>query len=549
MKNKKWLWSLLTMALGVSLTVLLSSACQKKPAQASTETTIAIMTTADLQSCITPYTVDDDGKQLTVGGLERIASAARKIRSQVDGALLLSSGDDLIPPLFSIFHGEPEMRGMSLAGYDIVTPGNHEFDIGAATYKDALSFATFPVVSANLIVDDQKLRDRIRPYIIKNIGQIKVGVFGMMTPDFLKVCSPGDGTRVDQDIISVAQKAVDSLLQEKCDLIIALTHIGIELDRQLAKEVDGIDIIVGGHDHEYFYETHGNTIIVQNGSRGRYLGVLRFTFTDGDEIVNPVWEKILLDSTVGYDPEVRHLIAPYMAEYKDRLGQVIAKSSVDLDARKDVVRRNESNLGNFIADSWLAWFTHADIALVNSGAIRGDKVYPAGPITYLTVNEIIPFRNEVVSVEMNGADLKQLLEISASALRVQGDECPDNGRAGSGGFFQMAGLKITIDLSKPSFCAVYLQRGISKLINPGSRIIKAEVYLNGSWTPLDSSATYTVIVNEWTASGGDGYYILLEKDIPKENTSMFSNDILAGYIKRHTPISPQIEGRINFVDK
>ncbi len=194
MKNKKWLWSLLTMALGVSLTVLLSSACQKKPAQASTETTIAIMTTADLQSCITPYTVDDDGKQLTVGGLERIASAAKKIRSQVDGALLLSSGDDLIPPLFSIFHGEPEMRGMSLAGYDIVAPGNHEFDIGAETYKDALNFATFPVVSANLIIDDQELRDRIRPYIIKKMAQIKVGVFGMMTPDFLKVCSPGDGT-------------------------------------------------------------------------------------------------------------------------------------------------------------------------------------------------------------------------------------------------------------------------------------------------------------------------------------------------------------------
>ena len=548
MKNKKWLWSLLTMALGVSLAVLLSSACQKKPAQASTKTTIAIMTTADLQSCITPYTVDDDGKQLTVGGLERIASAARKIRSQVDDALLLSSGDDLIPPLFSIFHGEPEMRGMSLAGYDIVTAGNHEFDLGAETYKDALNFATFPVVSANLIIDDQELRDRILPYIIKKMPHIKIGVFGMMTPDLLKVCSPGDGTTVNQDIISMAQKAVDSLLKEKCDLIIALTHIGIELDRQLAKKIAGIDIIVGGHDHQYFYETCGNTIIVQDGARGEYLGVLRFTFTDG-EIVNPTWEKILLDSTVGYEPKIRHLIAPYMAKYKDRLGQIIGKSSLDLDARKDVVRMHESNLGNFIADSWLAWFTHADIALVNSGAIRGDKVYPAGPISYLTVNEIIPFRNEVVSVEMNGTDLKQLLEISASALRVQGDECPDNSRAGSGGFFQMAGLRITIDLSKPSFCAVYLKRGISKLINPGSRIIKAEVYLSGSWTPLDPSATYTVLVNKWTASGGDGYYVLLREDIPKENTTMFSTDILAGYIQRHTPISPRIEGRIGFLDK
>ena len=440
------------------------------------------------------------------------------------------------------------MRGMSLAGYDIVTPGNHEFDIGAATYKDALSFATFPVVSANLIIDDQELRDRILPYIIKKMAHIKVGVFGLMTPDFLKVCSPGDGTTVNEDIISVAQKAVDSLLKEKCDLIIALTHIGIELDRQLAKKIAGIDIIVGGHDHQYFYETCGNTIIVQDGARGEYLGVLRFTFTDG-EIVNPTWEKILLDSTVGYEPKIRHLIAPYMAKYKDRLGQVIGKSSLGLDARKDVVRMHESNLGNFIADSWLAWFTHADIALVNSGAIRGDKVYPAGPISYLTVNEIIPFRNEVVSVEMNGTDLKQLLEISASALRVQGDECPDNSRAGSGGFFQVAGLKITIDLSKPSFCAVYLKRGISKLINPGARIIKAEVYLSGSWTPLDPSATYTVLVNKWTASGGDGYYILLREDISKKNTTMFTSDILAGYIQRHTPISPQTEGRIDFVDK
>lgn len=548
MKNKKLHWSLLTVVLGACLTLLISSACQKNPAQAYTETTIAIMTTADLQSSIIPYTIEQDGKQLSVGGLERIASVAKRVRSQVDSALLLSSGDDLIPPLFSIFHGEPEMRGMSLVGYDIATPGNHEFDLGAETYKDALKFATFPLVSANLIIDDQKLRERILPYIIKNIGDIKIGVFGMMTPDLVRVSSPGDGTRVDQDIISAAQKAVDSLLKEKCDLIIALTHIGIELDRQLAKGVDGIDIIVGGHDHEYFYETHGNTIIVQDGSRGEYLGVFRFTFTDG-EIVNPTWEKILLDSTVGYDAEVRNLIAPYMAQYNDRLGQVIGKSSVNLDARKDVVRRNESNLGDFIADSWLAWFTHADVALINSGGIRGDKVYPAGPITYLTVNEILPFRDEVVSVEMNGTDLKQLLEISASALRIEGDQCPDSNRASSGGFFQVAGLRITIDLSKQSFCAVYLERGISKLIDPGSRIVKAEVYLNGSWSLLDPSATYTVLVNEWTASGGDGYYVLLRKDIPKENTTMFSTDILAGYIKRRSPISPHTEGRINFADK
>ena len=548
MKNKKRFRWLPTIALGVSLIVLLSSVCQKKFAQASTETTIAIMTTANLQSCIAPYTIDDDGKQLIVGGLERIASAAGKVRSEVDGSLLLSPGDDLMPPLFSVFHGEPEMRAMSLAGYDIVAPGNHEFDLGADAYRDALKFATFPIVSANLIIDDQELRNRILPYIIKNMGEIKIGVFGMMTPDFLKITNPGDGTTVNQDIASAAQKAVDSLLKEECDLIIALTHIGIKLDRQLAEKVAGIDIIIGGHDHQYSYETYGDTIIVQNGAKGEYLDVLRFTFTGG-EIVNPTWEKILLDSTVGYDSEIRRLIAPYMAEYNSRLSQVIGESSVNLDAHKNAVRRYESSLGNFIADSWLARFNHADIALVNGGTIRGDKIYSAGPITYLTVNEILPFRDEIMNIKITGADLKQLLEISASTLRVQDDGCPDNNRAPSGGFFQMAGLRITIDLGEPPFCAVYSERGISQLTNPGSRIIKADVYLNGLWTPLDPSATYTVLVNKWTASGGDGYYILLREDIPKENTNIFSTDILATYVQLYTPISPQTEGRIDFVNK
>ncbi len=548
MKYEKSLQLFKILVLAVAMTGLLGSVGPQGPVRGSTPMTIAIMTTADLQSAVAPYIVVQEGKQLKVGGLARISALAKKIRSEVDGALLLSSGDDLIPPLFSIFHGTPEMKGMTLAGYDIVTPGNHEFDIGAEAYKDALKSANFEVVSANLVIDDQELRDRILPYTIKRLGDIKIGVFGMMTPDFLRVCSPGDSTTVDQDIISLAQKAVDNLVKEQCDLIIGLTHIGVELDRQLAKGVTGIDIIIGGHDHQYIYETSNNTIIVQAGSRGEYLGVLRFTFSNG-EIVNPTWEKILLDSTIGYDSKVQDLITGYMAEYKDRLGQVIGRSSVNLDARKGTVRQQESNLGNLVADSWLAWFSGSDIALVTGGSIRGDKIYPAGPISHLTTNEILPFRDEIVSIEIKGSELKQLLEISASAIRMPDDQCPDSNRAGSGGFLQVAGLRITIDLSKPAFCAVYSGRGISQLTHSGSRIVKTEVYRNGLWTPLNLSAIYRVLVNAWTSSGGDGYYVLLAKDISKQNTTMFTTDILASYIQRHSPVSPKIEGRINITGK
>lgn len=180
LKSKKWLRPLVAVVLGVFLGVLVSSACQQKLARAFAETTIAIMSTADLQSAIAPYTVDDDGRDLTVGGLERVASAARKVRSEVDGSLLLSSGDDMIPPLLSMFHGEPEMRGMSLAGYDIATPGNHEFDMGTEVYRNAFNFASFEVVSADLIIDNHEIRDRISSYVVRNIAGIKVGAFGMM---------------------------------------------------------------------------------------------------------------------------------------------------------------------------------------------------------------------------------------------------------------------------------------------------------------------------------------------------------------------------------
>ena len=548
MRNKKLYWRIAAFILGVSIGILLFSGCQEKFARASVEATIAIMTTADLQSCITPYPVNLNGRKITVGGLERIASVAKRIRGQVDGALLLSSGDDMIAPLFSIFHGEPEMRGMSLAGYDIVTPGNHEFDNGAKVYREALNLADFDVVSANLIIKDSKLAKRIKPYVIKEIVGIKIGIFGMMTPDLLRICKLDGEVNVNQDIISVAQNAVDDLTDNGCDIIIGLTHIGTRLDRELAKKVKGIDIIVGGHSHEYIHETIGNTIIVQDGTRGEYLGVLRFTFKDG-KIVNPVWQKIFLDSTAGYDKEIHDLMAQYMEKYRSSLSQVIGESTVDLDARKGIVRSRESNVGDLIADSWLEWFTDTDVALVNGGSIRGDKIYPRGEITYFTVNEILAFRNEVIKVKMSGADLKQTLEVSASALRIKGDGCQEICRPASGGFLQVGGLRITIDITKPPFCAVYSGQNISKIINPGSRIVSVKIYQNGVWVPLDLSATYTVLVNGWTASGGDGHYIFLREDISKKHTTMFTTDILANYIQRHMKISPRIEGRINFVDR
>ena len=510
----------------------------------------AIMATADIQSNIVPYEAKIDDEDISVGGFERIATAAQTVRNEADASLLVSTGDDLFGPLYSLLRGGPEITGMNLTGYDIICPGNHEFDFGADLYKTAIANAEFPIVCANLNFDNHELSSIITSTHIKEIKGVKVGIFGLMTPDLLRVCNPGPGVEINEDYIYVAQNMVNQLESVNCDLIIALTHIGEDDDRILAQNVEGIDIIVGGHSHTYVYETVNNTIIINDGAGAQYLGVLRFTYEDG-QIKSPDWELVLLESSVGTNYEIQTLMAQYMSTYEEGLEEVIGESTVDLDATKSVVRGEESVLGNMIADVMLYWFSDADIALINGGVIRGDKIYPAGDLTYLTVNEILPFRNEIVKVQLPGTELRQVLEISASSITVEGDGCsdPNATRTSSGGFLQVGGLKVTYDTSREPFCAVYDGKDITEIVNPGNRVTNMEVLENGDWNTLVDDATYTILINSWLAGGGDGYYIFRNESITKDYTTVIDTDALIYYIQENTPLTPVLEGRITIVSQ
>lgn len=244
-------------------------------------------------------------------------------------------------------------------------------------------------------------------------------------------------------------------------------------------------------------------------------------------------------------------MAQYMSTYEEGLEEVIGESTVDLDATKSVVRGEESVLGNMIADVMLDWFSDADIALINGGVIRGDKIYPAGDLTYLTVNEILPFRNEIVKVQLPGTELRQVLEISASSITVEGDGCsdPNATRTSSGGFLQVGGLKVTYDTSREPFCAVYDGKDITEIVNPGNRVTNMEVLENGDWNTLVDDATYTILINSWLAGGGDGYYIFRNESITKDYTTVIDTDALIYYIQENTPLTPVLEGRITIVSQ
>ena len=511
---------------------------------------IAILLTSDIQSQLFPYDTKKKimvGDQkvkvaVTTGGFTRVASLVKGIREIADGTLVVDTGDLFAGPVFTTFHGIPEVEAMNAIGYDVLAPGNHEFDQGIDTMVNALKKAKFDVLIANAKTTDEGLKNIIKPYVVKEIAGVKVGIFGLITPDLPRITNVGTAVTVE-DPIAVAKEMVKKLRdEEKVDIVIAATHIGTPLDEKLAKEVPGIDIILGGHTHDVLYEKVGDTIIAHAGAKGEVLGYLDVK-VQGGKIISSSWAPIFL----GEDPQVENILDPYKAKLEEVYSATIGYSKVDLDARKSVVRTKESNLGNLITDSWMERFPEADVAITNGGGIRGDRVYPAGVITYQTLLSIHPFGNTVVMVKLTGKELKQVFEISGSALRVKGDGCDDSNRAPTGGFLQVAGVKVTYDLSKAPFCAEYDGREVKKVINSGERVKELLVYNKETkkYEPVQDDKTYTVLINSWMAGGGDGYYIFMDKD--KTDTNQTIPDVLMYYIKKHSPIAPQVEGRITEV--
>ncbi len=516
---------------------------------------IAIITVADLQSNLFPSeeVIKRGWKKIKrlIGGIDRISFIANEIRKKVDGALLLSSGDDLMGPFFDMFKGIPEIEAMNMAGYDVVTIGNHEFDLGIKIYAKLAQKAKFNIVSANLEFKDKTISKIIRPYILKQIAHIKIGIFGLITPNLSRISNVGNGVKVKKNIKEISEDIVKKLKNKGADIIIALTHLGSNLDLKLAREINGIDIIVGGHSHEYLYKKiinpNGNTIVVQAGAGGKKIGILEFEYYE-NKIHNPVWRLIPLDENIGHDLSITEYLKKYKDAFQNQLNRPIGETSVELDAQKKDVRCKESNLGNLITESWIEWFGENEaIALMNGGGIRGDKIYPAGSISYKDLINIHPFGGTVYKVRMTGAELKQVLEISASTIVREGDGCNIENRPSPGGFLQIAGLRVIYALKERPFCAVYDGKDVKKIIHSGKRVQKVWVLSGSDREPLNLQKNYIVLVNSWIAKGGDGYYIF-RKIKQKEDTTMSLLDILIFYIKKHTPIRPYTDGRIQIID-
>lgn len=478
-----------------------------------------------------------------IGGFARLAWALERARrSYPDNTLTLSAGEDLMGPFFSLFNGGPVYTAMSRMGYDAATLGHHEFDWGEDFLAQGLTHCSFPIVLSNLSISKElPLEDLVKKWAILEKNGIKVGVFGLISKDISLISKPGPLVSVSEEYMDTAEQMVEILDAQGADIIVALAHIGPEAARELAMDVPDLDVICigGGADiiergRETVPHKQGKTIIVQTGQKGAYLGMLKLMVDkDIHSLGQHHWQAIYLDESIPEDPEMKAMVAEYVAQLPDQA--VVAVSSVLLDSSKEALRTGEAPLGNLVCDIIRERFG-ADLALYNGGGIRGDRIIPAGEITTMDLEEMFPFGNELFIARISGRVLLQVLERSVSQL-------PEP----KGNFLQVSGLRYVVDTTKAG--QVLSMDGAGKatgIETPGNRVRSVEIMTeDGGYEPLDLEARYSLVTNNFLMQGGDGFFMLSGlENVTK--TDMTVRTAVEEGLRERGKIAPEHEGRISF---
>jgi 5'-nucleotidase / UDP-sugar diphosphatase len=495
--------------------------------------------------------------------LPKMITAIEEVRAQNPNALLLNAGDVFSGTLyFNKFQGQADLALLNMMNIDAMTFGNHEFDLGSSEngHQSLSAFiekANFPFISSNVdfsgdpfvgnTVNNTFAEDaqdsNVYDGIVKEVDGEKIGIFGLTTEETLETSSPVNAQITNY--AAEAERAVKAFEDMGINKIVALTHLGYDSnpavgnDLMLAEQVDGIDVIVGGHSHTKLEQptvvnTDENgapkdpTVIVQGYQYAQNLGELHVAFNEAGQVVQSDGHLIDIESKSA-DPEASQVLASYKAEVDEMSNQetgAIAQKPLTNPRLSDSdvsVRANETALGNLITDAMLAKaqekMQEVSIAMQNGGGIRA--AIDQGPITVGEVITVLPFGNDPAVVELSGDEMKQILEYS---VRLAPEE--------SGGFMQVAGMKFSYDSTKEA----------------GTRIVSMQVKNGETYTDIQPDQTYLVTTNNFTAKGGDGYDVFANayvegrvQDLGEIDWEQFRDYMVEDL---NGVVDPVIEGRI-----
>jgi 5'-nucleotidase len=493
--------------------------------------TLTILHVNDTHSHLLPYGPKDADGNWTWGGMARIASLVGMTRMTAPNVMLLHSGDLFVGEfMFQEYLGIAELEIMKALGYDALELGNHEFDLYPSTLEYVLNQAGFPangfpVLCANLdLTNEPALQNFVTPYIIKDYGSVRVGIFGLLTDLTNQISNPSTVTVLPP--LSVAPAWVDSLRSgHNCDIVVLVSHMGIDYEQMAAATISGIDIIVGGHTHTVLPQPLqiGNTLIVSAGEFGRYLGKLSVILNNG-AIQNWSYDLISVDQTVPEEPTLAGMISNLAAgvEVDPRFGpvytQVLAQANTELTKPLGTGLVKDNALGNMVADAFRA-IGGTDIAFqpqgfdsqtIYAGAVKGADIFQAVPYGF---DQTSGLGLKLVTFETNGMSIIAGLEFSVYNLPYVEDF-----------FLHTSNMSYAYDSSNP----------------PGSRVDYATIKVNGY--PLDPAATYTV-----TTSDGVVPFLTQIPGFQVNNltfTDHFVYTVVKDFMIAHSPVSYYAEARV-----
>lgn len=494
-----------------ALTLLFAGAAGSIDAKQKGLRKLTILYFNDIHGHLEPWKADPKDEK-TIGGVARMATLVEQIRreNRAKGAstIFLLAGDVLQgTPMSSIFQGEPDIQSFNLMRLDAMVFGNHEFDFGQANLKKIVQQSRFPVLGANIFHEDG------RPYaqattVLTPAPGLRIGVFGLTTQETPTTTFPTNVSGLTFDDPTQTARHIVPILDAQCDIVVALTHIGVPEDQRLAREVPGIDVVIGGHTQIPLPtpERVGDTVICQAQDNCRYLGRLDLTIDANNKVTVTRGELIPIGEGIVENRMIATLVGSYGSKLKNRLSVVIGKARVKLDGEREDVRGNETNLGNFITDL-MREAAHTDVALINAGGIRAS--INAGDVTYGDVINAFPFNNTIVAGKFRGKTLREALDRSAS---LNPEDLP-------GAFLQVSGLTYVIDNGKAT-----------------------NVRIAGE--PLDDERVYTIAMPNFMLAGGDGYGMFGPGSLSHVDTGIVLNGIVVKYFESSGAVDAKVEGRI-----
>lgn len=496
--------------LGIKALAIMSVALLTAVPLFAKETTVKILHTND-----THANVKDNGKDII--GFAKFATFVETEKAS-GNVIVLDAGDMFQGlPFANMEKGHSIIDIVNQVGYDAMTIGNHEFDFGAENLMSIVKELNYPVLSANVLKGDKQV---VKPYIVKEFEGVKVGVFGMSTPETAFKTHPDNVVGYTfADIIETAKTTVKTLKEtEKVDVIVMVSHLGLDegdyTSDLVAEGVEGIDVIVDGHSHSTLPEGRmvKDTLIVSTGTALKDIGQVEVVVEDGKVVSKtPALLGYAAFAEVAPKQGIVDAIAKVEEAQKPILEKVVGTTAVKLVGDREVVRTGESNLGQLATDAMLD-LTDAQIAITNGGGIRTS--IEAGDITMNNMVTVFPFGNTIMVKEIKGSDVLAALEYGV-------DSYPDQ----KGGFPHTAGITFTVNAYK----------------EVGSRISDVKV----AGEPLDLEKIYTVATNDFMAAGGDGYTMFASYPIKAEYNTLM--DTLLAYVEKLGTVPGTFETRMKVV--